>query len=385
MPAVRKDAPRPVDMSRLFDVIEKASGLFVREEYAEAIPLLERILAEDPGNLDAALRLATAHSALGHEERALAAFEKAADIAPDSQDVRTYLALHYARGKEWERAVPLLERIVAEAPDRLPALEALAVVRERQGRTAEAVALRQKIYGMRKPTPMELVRLGELAMSAGQTALAIETFERRAPSRAAPSGTISSSASSTWPPDACRKRKRLSTAFRRRIPPTRWRSSSGPRSACSCTSPIRRRASRPRGSGPTRRPESSSPPSVCFRARGADALRRRKERARRDRRALRISVTAASEQKPRGKLEAPRIVVVPRRSEGRAVQLRLDVVSGLLVEDVEEVHDDLDDVLGRQVDALGVVEVELPVGGDRREPAGSAKRLESLVLVVRLR
>jgi choline-sulfatase len=178
LPVVRKDAARPVDMSRLFDVIEKASGLFVREEYAQAIPLLERILAEDPGNLDAALRLASAHSALGHEERALAAFQKAADIAPNSQDVRTYLALHYARGKQWERAVPLLERVVAEAPDRLPALEAFAVVRERQGRTSEAVTLRQKIYGMRKPTPMELVRLGQLAMSAGQTALAIETFER---------------------------------------------------------------------------------------------------------------------------------------------------------------------------------------------------------------
>jgi arylsulfatase A-like enzyme/Tfp pilus assembly protein PilF len=177
-PAVRKDAPRPVDMSHLFDVIEKASGLFVREEYAKAIPLLERILAEDPGNLDAALRLATAHSALGHEERALEAFEKARDIAPASQDVRTYLALHYARGRQWERAVPLLEQVVAETPDRLPALEGLAVVRERQGRTSEAVSLRQKIYARRKPTPMELVRLGQLAMSAGQTAPAIEAFER---------------------------------------------------------------------------------------------------------------------------------------------------------------------------------------------------------------
>ena len=74
----------------------------------------ERIRAADPGNLDAALRLATAHSALGHEKQALAAFETAGAIAPGSQDVRTYLALHYARGRHWEQAVPLLERIVAE-------------------------------------------------------------------------------------------------------------------------------------------------------------------------------------------------------------------------------------------------------------------------------
>jgi arylsulfatase A-like enzyme/Tfp pilus assembly protein PilF len=174
---VRKDAPRPADMTRLFDVIEKASDFFVREEYAKAIPLLERIAAEDPGNLDAELRLASAHSALGHAKQALEAFDRASRISPDSQDVRTYLALHYARGRDWEKAVPLLERVVTDAPDRLPALEALAVVRERQGRPAEAVTLRQRIYGMRPPTPMESIRLAELAMATGQTALAIESFE----------------------------------------------------------------------------------------------------------------------------------------------------------------------------------------------------------------
>lgn len=176
-PLVRKDAPRPVDRVRLFDLLEEASGLFVREEYARVIPLLERILAEDPGNLDAALRLATAHSSLGHEQRAEATFERAAGMAPESPDVRTYLALHYARGRRWERAVPLLERVVAETPDRLPALEALAVIRERQGRIEEAIGLRQRIYALRGPTPAEEVQLGQLAMNTGNTTLAIAAFE----------------------------------------------------------------------------------------------------------------------------------------------------------------------------------------------------------------
>jgi tetratricopeptide (TPR) repeat protein len=177
-PVARKDAPRPADMTRLFDIIDQASGLFVREEYARAIPLLEKIQAADPGNLDAALRLAAAHSALGHERQALAHFETAGAIAPGSQDVRTYLALHYARGRQWERAVPLLETVVAESPDRLPAVEALAMLRERQGRGAEALDLRQRVYAMRSPTAAELVRLGQLAMAAQRTPLAIESFEK---------------------------------------------------------------------------------------------------------------------------------------------------------------------------------------------------------------
>lgn len=177
-PVIRKDAPVPADMTDLFPILDRASGLFVREQYAEALPLLAQIQARDPYNLDAALRLATAHSALGHDAQALEAFRRAEAIAPDSPDVRTYLALHYAKGSEWQKAVPLLERIVREEPDRLPPLEALAVIRERQNRLEEAAALRSKIYAMRAASPAELVRLGELQMALGQTPAALATFEK---------------------------------------------------------------------------------------------------------------------------------------------------------------------------------------------------------------
>ena len=177
-PLVRKGAQRPADMTHLFGVLDQASGLFVNQQYAKAIPLLEQILASDPYNLDAALRLATAHSTLGHEKQAVEMFEKAREIAPFSQDVRTYLALHYAHGAQWERAVPLLDQIVAETPDRLPAVEALAAIRERQGRIEEAIGLREKIYSMRPPSAAELARLGQLAMIVQRTPLAIESFEK---------------------------------------------------------------------------------------------------------------------------------------------------------------------------------------------------------------
>jgi choline-sulfatase len=177
-PVVRRGAPRPADMAPLFGVLDQASGLFVNQQYAKVIPLLERIFAADPYNLDAALRLATAHSSLGHDAQAERMFEKAREIAPASQDVKTYLALHYARGAQWERAVPLLEEVVAATPDRLPAVEALASIRERQGRIDEAIALRQRAYAARQPSAAELAQLGQLAMRVQQTPLAIESFEK---------------------------------------------------------------------------------------------------------------------------------------------------------------------------------------------------------------
>ena len=176
-PVIRRDAPRPADMVRLFDVIDKASGLFVQERYADAIPLFERILADDPNNLDATLRLATSHSLLGHDQQALDAFRRASRIAPQSTDVRTYLALHYARGRDWQQAAPLLEQVLADAPERLVAIDALAAIREREGNRAAAFALRQKARTLRPFSPAELIHLGDLAMSLEQTAVAIEAFE----------------------------------------------------------------------------------------------------------------------------------------------------------------------------------------------------------------
>jgi tetratricopeptide (TPR) repeat protein len=124
------------------------------------------------------LRLATAHSALAHEAKALAAFRRAGELAPKSDDVRMYLALHYARGKDWIRAVPTLEQIVAASPERLPAVEGLALLRVRQGRLEEAVDLLWNVYELRTPSAAELVRLGGMAMEAGRTDAAIDAFER---------------------------------------------------------------------------------------------------------------------------------------------------------------------------------------------------------------
>ena len=177
-PVVRADAPRPVDMAPLFEPLEQASLLFVAERYRESIPLLKRILRDDPYNLMTTLRLAAAHSALGDNEEALAAFRKAQTLAPESPDVRHYLAMHYAKVGDVANAAPLLERVVAESPDRLPALEALAEVREKQGRLADALALLQKVHTMKTPSPAEQAHLGALAMDLGQTDVAIRAFER---------------------------------------------------------------------------------------------------------------------------------------------------------------------------------------------------------------
>lgn len=165
-PVVRRDAPRPVDMVSLFDDIERASTLFVREQYAQAIPVLQGILAKDSHNLDAALRLATSYSSLGRNAQAVDAFRRASAIAPQSADVRLYLALHYSRTEEWQRALPMLERLVTELPDRVPAWETLGVLAMRAGRTDTAIAAFERTRALVGPAFRHDLELGVLYLAA---------------------------------------------------------------------------------------------------------------------------------------------------------------------------------------------------------------------------
>ena len=184
-PVVRKDAPRAVDMAGLLATIEQVSGLFVSERYAQAVPLLMKIRAADPFNLDAVLRLASAHSALGHSAEADALFAKAAELAPASADVKVYRALHQARGKDWALAVPVLEQAIKDTPDRAPVIVALASIRERQGRaameggqTAEAIAAFELARALRQSAFGYDLELGVLYLAARRLPDAATALDR---------------------------------------------------------------------------------------------------------------------------------------------------------------------------------------------------------------
>jgi tetratricopeptide (TPR) repeat protein len=177
-PRLRPDAPRPAAMTHLFAALDRVSGSFARGDYAAAIPVLEEILAADPGNLSVALRLAAGHSALGRDARAVEYFERAEAIDPESLDLAHYRALHELQSGDWRRAAPRLERVLAAMPERLPALGALAEIRRRQERIPEAIALLERAVALeREPLP-KLLEIGELAMSIGDTPTALRAYER---------------------------------------------------------------------------------------------------------------------------------------------------------------------------------------------------------------
>ena len=154
-PIVRRDAPRPADMIASF----RSDRTRIGAVRSGALRRGDSGAGEDSrrGSAQPRRRAATCCLALVARTRrpAVAAFRKA---PADRSCTRPTFASILRCTTRVERtgssgAAPLLEQVLAETPDRLPALEALAVIRERQGRAADAIALCQKTYALRSPTP----------------------------------------------------------------------------------------------------------------------------------------------------------------------------------------------------------------------------------------
>ncbi len=174
---LRDDAPSPNDMTHLFRDLNEGAELFVREEYEASIRVFEKVMAEDRENLMVTVRLAVAYSILGDQQRAQLLFERAEEIHPGSIDLQHYLAMHYFRFQRWDLATPIFEKVLTVMPRKLPALEALARIRESEGRFDDAARLMRRIVALKESPSAEWIRLGELEMATANTPAAIRAFE----------------------------------------------------------------------------------------------------------------------------------------------------------------------------------------------------------------
>jgi arylsulfatase A-like enzyme/Tfp pilus assembly protein PilF len=175
---VPANAPRSADMTALYADLDAASREFAAARYASAAPILERILAADPGNLMAALRLAASRSLLGQTRAALAAFERARAIDPESLEVKHYFAMHSLKEGDDAVAAPLFEEVLDAQPDRVQALEGLAQIRFRQQRVADAAALLERAAPLTRDPGARWAEAGLTRMEVGETAAAIDDLER---------------------------------------------------------------------------------------------------------------------------------------------------------------------------------------------------------------
>jgi len=156
-------------MVHLFRDMDIGAGLFIRQDYAAAIPVFIRILEADSHNFMAALRLAVAYSVTGNKDKAQNYFDRARAIDPTSIDLRQYQAMHYLKYQQWDLAAPLFESVLAESPDRIPALTGLATVYKHQGELKKSMLILQRIVKIKESPGLEWARIGQLRMTLHDT------------------------------------------------------------------------------------------------------------------------------------------------------------------------------------------------------------------------
>ncbi len=177
-PVLREAAPNPRDMVHLYPDLDAASGHFTHGDYDAAIAAFLKIVAADPYNFMAVMRLAVAYSVTARPEQAEEYFELARTINPSSVDLRHYHAMHYLQARRWDLAEPLFESVLQEMPERLPALQGLARIYAQQGRKEDAMALLERIVAVKEEPTRELLQLGQLYMAEGATRDAIRVLEQ---------------------------------------------------------------------------------------------------------------------------------------------------------------------------------------------------------------
>ena len=143
MPGMTMPSPAPVAGTREAD-LAAAHADVEAGRFARAIPLYERILRDDPHNLEALIHLGVSLADTGQVERGLAELDRAVGMDPDN--------LHALWGKaqalfdvkgDYAASIPVWERIAALVEDSPDAATARGYV----------LLARARLEGGRKPVP----------------------------------------------------------------------------------------------------------------------------------------------------------------------------------------------------------------------------------------
>ena len=135
-------------------------ALFAREEYEASIRVFEGVLGEDPMNLMVTVRLAVAYSILGNEQRAMQLFARAEQIHPARSTSSTTSPCTTSDSGIGISRRRSSRRCWSAMPQKLPALEALARIRENQRRFDEAARLMERVVVLKESPAADWVQAG---------------------------------------------------------------------------------------------------------------------------------------------------------------------------------------------------------------------------------
>ncbi|WP_394788320.1 XrtA/PEP-CTERM system TPR-repeat protein PrsT [Rhodoferax sp.] len=145
---------------------------------ALALEAAKRLLAKAPDNLAAILVYGRAQLANGDIEGAKSSFSGATRFADFNAPQQTEIATLQMAANNVPGAAYSLDKALSSRPDFLPALALMADVELRQGAPAKAEQRARQVLAIAPKRAIGYSLLGDIALSRGQTAVAIDSYRR---------------------------------------------------------------------------------------------------------------------------------------------------------------------------------------------------------------
>ncbi len=161
------------------EALAAAEALQRLERYAEARPLLERVVAAEPSSLVARFWLGATLERLGEADAAEGEFRRLLAAAPDHAPTLNYLGYMWIEsGKNVDEAVGLVERAVRLDPDNGAYVDSLGWGYFRQGRLPAAVRMLERAVRLQPEDATVLEHLGDAYLANGDPSRARSAYQK---------------------------------------------------------------------------------------------------------------------------------------------------------------------------------------------------------------
>jgi len=166
-------APPPNDLEQAVKALEA-------EDYAAAVPLLEKALAEDAEGYEVRFNLAFAYSQLQQDGKAIEHYAKVVEQKPDLPQARLNLGMLLLRQNKPAEAVPHFEILAQTRADDFRVQFYYAHALESSGNHEQAIAPYQKAVELDANSADAVLGLGRLLARAGRFEEAQTRYEQAA-------------------------------------------------------------------------------------------------------------------------------------------------------------------------------------------------------------
>lgn len=170
----RKD---PKDVIQVFNRLRRANSAVRERRFAEALPILREVLAEDPSNAFARLVLGSAYSGMGQPAQAIEQYRKYVELVPTSSYAHLWIAICYLNLGDRDGALREADAALALDARFTDARVLRAGVLAARSQYETAIAELRSAVATDPGKPAIRLDLAKVLAEAGQPAEARRTYE----------------------------------------------------------------------------------------------------------------------------------------------------------------------------------------------------------------